>query len=571
MKYIYALGAVFFFVSLALLFLIKPAEKGLVRGADRGMNLAHEVEGDFAEKHIVIVVPSYNNEVYVSKNIGSICAQKYTNFEVIYVDDCSTDNTYKAVIEMIRDFGMEEKFKVIRNLQNKMAMYNLYMMIHMCKDDDLVVVLDGDDWFANEDVLSKLNRYYANPDVWVTYGQYIRYPDFSKGCCAPVSQKYLEEGQVREGLWYYSHLRAFYAGLFKKIKLEDLLFEGEFLKATYDMAIMFPMIEMAATHCYFIPDLLYVYNYQTPLNDAKIREKFQKQMEVYIRNLPKYARLETLLTEEKEKTVCDIVAFSYNRPLQLYAFLESLYKHVRGYGDLRVIYRSDMEYVDGYNIVKESFPDVEFFQQERPPHDFKQLTIDVAFGKSCATHLIFAVDDIVVKEDIDLKKDMKELDAKGAYGFFYRLGDHVDHCYTMNSHQGVPHFIEFPEDVFGWMFEKGSGDWAYPNALDFVLYRKKEIQEAFLTLEYTNPNYLEGNWSRLANNKQIGLCHKHSKILNIPVNVVSTFQNRSMSTYAAQDLNSIFLSGLKFNIKPFEGMLNKSAHIEAELEFIGRE
>ena len=42
-----------------------------------------------------------------------------------------------------------------------------------------------------------------------------------------------------------THLRTFYAWLFKKINLEDLLLDGEFFKMTGDQAILYPMIEMA--------------------------------------------------------------------------------------------------------------------------------------------------------------------------------------------------------------------------------------------------------------------------------------------------------------------------------------
>jgi glycosyltransferase involved in cell wall biosynthesis len=567
-KYLCFLGWFFSCAFLSLLFFTKPIGKFFGKRIEKELNIAHEVKGDVVEKHLVVVVPSYNNERYASKNIASICSQNYTNFEVIYVDDASTDHTYQVVLEQIAQFGMEEKFKVIRNSKNKGAMYNHYTMAHMCKDEDIVVVLDGDDWFANEDVLSKVNRYYANPDVWMTYGQYLSYPDYARGCSAPVSQEYLKNGDIRKDPWRYSHLRTFYAGLFKQIKLEDFLYQGEFFKVSCDVAIMFPLIEMAREHCYFIPDILYIYNYQSPINDAKVREPFQKQMEMVIRDLPKYVKLESPFPGKEEST-CDVIVFSYNRPLQLYAFLESFYKHVKGYRTISVIYRSDEEYVDGYAIVKKDFPAVHFFSQENPPHDFKRLTLEAL--SLDANHVVFAVDDVLVKEDIDLKKDMEEMDWKGAYGFFYRLGDHVDYCYMLDRPQKVPSLIEFSEDLYGWVFEKGDADWAYPNALDFVLYRKKEIQSAFLSLDYTNPNKLEGNWSRLANVKQIGLCHKNSKILNIPVNIVSTFQNRSMNSYSAEELNLIFLDGLKFDTAPFEGMLNKSPHIEADLTFIPRE
>ena len=40
-----------------------------------------------------IVVPSYNNEKWIATNIESIKEQNYANFEVLYINDKSTDRT----------------------------------------------------------------------------------------------------------------------------------------------------------------------------------------------------------------------------------------------------------------------------------------------------------------------------------------------------------------------------------------------------------------------------------------------------------------------------------------------
>ena len=47
------------------------------------------------EKLVSIIVNCYNGEKYLFKTLKSIQNQKYKNFEVIFIDNCSTDNTYK--------------------------------------------------------------------------------------------------------------------------------------------------------------------------------------------------------------------------------------------------------------------------------------------------------------------------------------------------------------------------------------------------------------------------------------------------------------------------------------------
>ena len=65
------------------------------------------------------------------------------------------------------------------------------------------------------------------------------------------------------------HLRTFYAGLFKKIKLGDFLFQGQFFQAACDTAFMFPMLEMAGNKAVHIQDILYVYNQANPKNNSR--------------------------------------------------------------------------------------------------------------------------------------------------------------------------------------------------------------------------------------------------------------------------------------------------------------
>ena len=52
---------------------------------------------------VSFVVTSYNYEKYLSKTLESIKAQTYKNFEIIIVDDCSTDNSYKIAENFVSE------------------------------------------------------------------------------------------------------------------------------------------------------------------------------------------------------------------------------------------------------------------------------------------------------------------------------------------------------------------------------------------------------------------------------------------------------------------------------------
>lgn len=257
------------------------------------LNIAKLKEPVVRDLPFVVVVPSYNNEQYCEKNLESIFSQEYSNYRVIYINDASTDRTKEITKKYLKDRMLEDKVSFISNSENKGALYNLYTAIHSCRNDEIVVLLDGDDWFAHDLVLKHLNQFYNTKKVWMTYGNFLYYPSYTPGESQPTNLKTLKDGKLRDRPWITSHLRTFYAGLFKKIKEEDLQKNGEFYPTTYDLAIMFPMLEMAREHVFFIPEVLYIYNFNNPINDGKVHRNEQMFFEKYIRSLPKYNKLKS--------------------------------------------------------------------------------------------------------------------------------------------------------------------------------------------------------------------------------------------------------------------------------------
>ncbi|MDR3646566.1 MAG: glycosyltransferase [Candidatus Babeliales bacterium] len=248
------------------------------------------------EKPFVIVIPSYNNKYWYQKNLDSVFRQNYTNYRVIYIDDISSDKTGELVEQYIIERKQTHRTNLIKNTTRKLALANLYDAIHSCKPEEIIVCLDGDDMLAHESVLSYLNNIYQNANTWLTYGQYKWYPYSKDGDwgCIELPDYVIENNLFRESRYCTSHLRTFYASLFHKIKKEDLLYEGKFFPMTGDLAMMFPLIEMAGYHSKFISDTLYIYNDASIINDYKTNPTLQITLDHYIRSQPKYQKLEKL-------------------------------------------------------------------------------------------------------------------------------------------------------------------------------------------------------------------------------------------------------------------------------------
>ncbi|HJM69159.1 MAG TPA: glycosyltransferase family A protein [Candidatus Babeliales bacterium] len=244
------------------------------------------------KKHpFVVVIPSYNNINYYKKNLISVKRQRYKNYRIIYIDDNSSDNTGNAVEQYIN----VNKFSNITFIKNKTrvgALANQYRALQLCKDNEIIIHLDGDDWFAHPYVLSRINHEYRNKDVWLTYGQFRNWPTRKPGWCKFIQAGIIKKNRFREFGFCSAQPRTFYAWLARKIDVHDLMDkDGKFYQVAGDTALMFPMLEMAGDHFSFIKDVIYIRNVETPINDFKVNKKEQERVTLEIRRKKKYKKI----------------------------------------------------------------------------------------------------------------------------------------------------------------------------------------------------------------------------------------------------------------------------------------
>jgi len=94
---------------------------------------------------VSIIMPSYNTAPYIKETIQSVLNQTYTNWELIIVDDCSTDNT-KEIIEEIND----ERIRYFENEVNSGAAVSRNKALRETKGQ-WIAFLDSDDlWLPNK-------------------------------------------------------------------------------------------------------------------------------------------------------------------------------------------------------------------------------------------------------------------------------------------------------------------------------------------------------------------------------------------------------------------------------------
>lgn len=93
----------------------------------------------FVNKLVSIIMPSYNTELYIKKAILSVINQTYKNWELIIVDDCSSDNT-DLIVKEIKD----NRIKYFKNCKNSGAAISRNKALKQA-NGKWIAFLDSDD------------------------------------------------------------------------------------------------------------------------------------------------------------------------------------------------------------------------------------------------------------------------------------------------------------------------------------------------------------------------------------------------------------------------------------------
>ena len=242
-----------------------------------------------------IIIPFYNVEKWITRCLASVDRQNYDNYRVVLVNDCSTDNTTSIIKKLIAE---KSKFSLLNKEERGGALSSTYHGIEHLQptDDEVIVILDGDDCFASPTVLSTLEQVYSSEECLITYGSYIEHPSGIRGKFSKkLPDNVIEHKLFRKSQWMTSHLRTFKYILWRNIDKEDVLDKnGKIYSMAGDLPVMFPMLEMAEERSRYVDKILYIYNRINPLNEDKINNALQLSIEAEVRNKKIYPRLEDI-------------------------------------------------------------------------------------------------------------------------------------------------------------------------------------------------------------------------------------------------------------------------------------
>lgn len=144
------------------------------------------------EELVSIVMPSYNTAEYIGASIQSVLNQTYKNWELLIVDDCSTDNT-DAVVAGFAD----SRIRYLKNEKNSGAAVSRNYALREAKGR-WIAFLDSDDLWAPEK-LEKQVAFMLTHDYAFSYTQYEEIDDSGKknGVFVTGPRKITQAGMFR--------------------------------------------------------------------------------------------------------------------------------------------------------------------------------------------------------------------------------------------------------------------------------------------------------------------------------------------------------------------------------------
>ena len=99
------------------------------------------------EKLVSIILPAYNTDLYVGEAIQSCIDQTYHNWELLIVDDCSSDNTFSVILDYAKS---DNRIKPIRLNENCGSAIARTTAIKMSMGEYIAFIDSDDKWYPEK-------------------------------------------------------------------------------------------------------------------------------------------------------------------------------------------------------------------------------------------------------------------------------------------------------------------------------------------------------------------------------------------------------------------------------------
>lgn len=212
-----------------------------------------------------IITPYKGPKNWLDECISSVKVQTYKNWQ------------HHIVIDNENKGSCRNHFETLQKIDPKF--------------NDVIVHLDGDDKFINQEALQIISNYYQNNNTWATYGNYV---SRQGSVCKPTPVLPFRDIFRNYG-WIWSHPRTFRAHLIPHLKEQDMKdgFNNWYSSAP-DVAIFLPVLELCGNErIQFIDeDLIYYRIHNNNEHSSKVKLSDQVRCAIDLMKKPSYKKLE---------------------------------------------------------------------------------------------------------------------------------------------------------------------------------------------------------------------------------------------------------------------------------------
>jgi glycosyltransferase involved in cell wall biosynthesis len=119
---------------------------------------------------VSVIIPNYNHALFLKQRIESVLNQSFQDFEVIILDDCSTDNS-RDIIELYR--GHPKVKEIVYNAQNSGSPFRQWKKGIELAAGDYIWIAESDDWSEITFLSELVSPFYEYNDLVLGYCQML--------------------------------------------------------------------------------------------------------------------------------------------------------------------------------------------------------------------------------------------------------------------------------------------------------------------------------------------------------------------------------------------------------------
>ena len=218
---------------------------------------------------VSIIMPSWNTGNFIAESIQSVINQTYKNWELIIVDDCSTDNTDEVV-----SFYKDQRIKYLKNEKNSGAAITRNKALREAQGE-WIAFLDSDDLWAPEKLEHQIN-FMKNNGYNLSFTEYEKIDEESKPLNVYVSGPEMVNKRKMYNYDYIGQLTMMYSTkAFGLIQIKDI-------KKNNDYAIRLQLYKKDGTCAYLLKENLAKYRVRkVSISHDKFKKKFNELNERY--------------------------------------------------------------------------------------------------------------------------------------------------------------------------------------------------------------------------------------------------------------------------------------------------